>query len=339
MDVTNRRVVLASRPEGMPSSENFRLETQTLPSEPPEGQFLVRVHYLSVDPYMRGRMREARSYADPVGIGAVMVGGAVGEVIASRHPRFPQGSFVEGPFGWQEYAVSDGQGARAVDPELAPIETALYVLGMPGMTAYFGLLKVGAPKAGETVLVSTAAGAVGSLVGQIAQIQGCRAIGIVGSEEKQRYCEEELGFQATYNYKTETDHTGRVRALCPDGVDVYFDNVGGEQLDAAILNMNIGGRISICGQISMYNAAKMPVGPRLWFQFIAKQLRAEGFLVYQFIRQWQEGVQAMSTWLREGRIQYRQRVADGIENAPAAFIEMLQGENIGKQLVRMRAAR
>jgi NADPH-dependent curcumin reductase CurA len=335
MSQTNKQVLLAARPVGIPKESDFELVEKAVPTLA-DGQFLVRILWLSVDPYMRGRMRDAASYAAPLQIGDVMIGGAVGEIVESRHPDYAAGDFVEGMFGWQQYAVSEGEGGvRKLDPDLAPLPTALYALGMPGLTAYFGLLDVGQLKEGDTVVVSGAAGAVGALVGQIAKIKGCRVIGIAGSDEKVEYVTTGLGFDAAFNYRSTKDYSGRLAELCPNGIDVYFDNVGGRITDGALLNLAVGARVVICGQISQYNLTRPELGPRLLFQLIIKQARIEGFLVFQFAGRYREGLEQMAAWLREGRIRYREQIAEGIENAPAAFIGMLQGANIGKQLVKV----
>ncbi len=334
MSRMNKQVLMAARPGGMPQESDFELVERAVP-ELADGQFLVRIIWLSVDPYMRGRMRDAASYAKPLEIGEVMTGGAVGEVIESRHPGYAAGETVEGMFGWQEFAVSDGAEVRKIDPALAPISTALYALGMPGMTAYFALLETGKLKDGETVVVSGAAGAVGTLVGQIAKIHGCRVIGIAGSDEKVDYIKTELGFDDAFNYKSTKGYTGKLAELCPGGIDVYFDNVGGRLTDAAFMNLAVGARIVICGQISQYNLTRPELGPRLLFQLIVKQARVEGFLVFQFADRYHEGMRQMADWLQQGKIRCREDIAEGIERAPAAFIGMLQGANTGKQLVRI----
>ena len=260
MATMNRQIVLAARPEGLPKPSDFRLVEAPVP-ELAEGQFLVKTNYLSVDPYMRGRISEAKSYAEPVQIGEVMVGGTVGTVVESRHPGYRPGEVVVGYWGWQEYAVSDGQGIERFDTSLAPMSTALGVLGMPGMTAYFGLLEIGKPKPGETVFVSGAAGAVGSLVGQIAKIKGCRVVGSAGSQPKVDYLTGELGFDAAFNYKEVKDYAAKLQEVCPNGIDVYFDNVGGPLTDAVFTQINVGARIVVCGQIDQYNATRPPRGP------------------------------------------------------------------------------
>ncbi len=330
----NKRITLASRPEGLPKESDFRL-IETPAPELQDGQVLVRVLYLSVDPYMRGRMSSAKSYAAPLEIGDVITGGAVGRVEQSRNPKFQRGDIVDGFFGWQQYAVSDGKGVRKLDPDIAPITTSLGVLGMPGQTAYFGLFDICKPKPGETVVVSGAAGAVGSYVGQIAKIHGCRVVGIAGTDDKVEYLTGELGFDAAFNYKTNPDYRAKLSELCPEGIDVYFDNVGGPITDAVFLSINVGARIAICGQISQYNAAKPEVGPRLLGMLIVKRARVEGFLVSDYTARFPEGLEHLTRWVREGRLKYRESIVEGIENAPKAFIGMLQGQNIGKQLVKI----
>lgn len=331
---TNRQITLAARPVGFPKEADFKLIEAPVP-EPQEGELLARILWLSVDPYMRGRISGVRSYADPVGIGDVIVGGTVAQVIASKHPQYHPGDIIEGYFGWQEYAVSNGQGVRRIDPELAPVSTALGVLGMPGLTAYFGLLDICNPQPGETVVVSGAAGAVGSLVGQIARIKGCRVIGIAGADEKIAYLTSEPGFDAAFNYHTVTDYDAKLRELCPGGIDVYFDNVGGAITDAVMRNLRLKARISICGQISQYNLAQPEMGPRLLSLLIVHRAKIEGFLVSDYQPRFAEGLQQMAAWLREGKLKYREEITDGLENAPQAFIGMLHGKNTGKQLVRV----
>ena len=330
----NRKFILASRPVGMPKESDFKLiEVPVL--APNAGELIVKSLYISVDPYMRGRMNDARSYADPVEIGGVMVGGVVGEVFASNKPGFAVGDVVQGEFGWQQYAISNGRGVRKVERELGPISTSLGVLGMPGLTAYFGLLDIGQPKAGETVVVSGAAGAVGPIVGQIAKIKGCRAIGIAGSDDKVRYLVDELGFDGAFNYKTTKNYVEKLKELCPKGIDVYFDNVGGKITDAVIPLLNSHARLSICGQISQYNLEKPETGPRWLWALIVKQVRAEGFLVFQFADRFQDAAVEMSRWIKEGQLKYKEDVVEGFENLPRAFIGMLQGDNTGKRLVKV----
>ena len=330
----NRQITLASRPVGMPKESDFRLVDGHMP-RPGAGEVLVRAFYLSVDPYQRGRIGASPGYARGVQPGEVMVGSVVGAVIESNDPRIAQGDVVEGMLGWQEYAVAQPKSLRRIDPRVAPISTALYVLGMPGLTAYFGLLDICRPQPGETVVVSAAAGGVGSLVGQIARLKRCRAIGIAGSNEKIRFITRELGFEGGFNYKDTSDYQARLKELCPNGVDIYFDNVGGPITDAVIRSINTRARIAVCGQISQYNSEQPETGPRWLGQLVVKQAKAEGFLVAQFADRHEEALKQLSLWLHEKKLRYREDIVDGLENAPAAFIGMLEGRNIGKRLVRV----
>jgi len=334
MPQVNKQITLAARPSGMPKPSDFKLVESSVP-EAKAGEILVRLLYVSVDPYMRGRMNDVKSYAPPAQIGEVMGAGAVGQVVNSQSAQFETGDFVEGFFGWQEYAISDGKGVRKLDPSLGSLSTALGVLGIPGLTAYFGLLDIGRPQRGETVVISGAAGAVGSIAGQIAKINGCRVVGIAGSDQKIAWLRDELGFDAAFNYKTTPDYYSKLEELCPNGVDVYFDNVGGPITDAVFRFINTGARIVLCGQIAQYNDEKPGTGPRLLSRLIVKQARAEGFLVFQFAPRYAEGLKQMAAWLKAGKLKYREQFVDGIENTPRAFIGMLQGENTGKQLVRV----
>jgi leukotriene B4 12-hydroxydehydrogenase/15-oxo-prostaglandin 13-reductase len=330
----NRQFKLAARPVGLPKESDFSFTESPLPS-PAEGQVLVKTVYLSVDPYMRGRITGVRTYADPVNIGDVMQGGTVGQVMESTAPGFAAGDFVTGMWGWQEFAAVDPNTLRKLDPALAPISTALGVLGMPGMTAYFGFLDICKPQPGETVLVSGAAGAVGSLVGQIAKIKGCRAVGIAGTDDKVEWMTKELGFDAAFNYKSASDYGAKLKELCPNGIDCYFDNVGGAITDAVFPQMNTYGRISICGQISQYNLEKPEPGPRLLSLVLVKQLKVEGFIVFRWLNRYPEGITQMAQWLREGKLKHREEVVDGFENTVKAFIGMLKGDNTGKMLVKV----
>ena len=330
----NRRVVLASRPVGVPREADFRLEEAPVP-EPGAGECLVRVSYLSVDPYMRGRISGRKSYAAPVGLGEVIVGRGVGRVVASRTDRVRAGEYVTGEFGWQEYATAAA--VRKVDAGAAPLSAYLGVLGMPGLTAFYGLLKVAGVSPGETVCVSGAAGAVGSAVGQIARIHGCRAVGIAGGPAKCGWVAGELGFDAAIDYKGQ-DVGAALGEACPEGVDVYFDNVGGPVTDAVFPHLNVRSRVAVCGQISQYNAVEPPVGPRLLWHFIVKRIRAEGFLVFDFREHDAESLARMAAWVRDGRLKYAETVAKGIGSAAAAFIGMLGGANMGKQVVRLSDA-
>jgi NADPH:quinone reductase len=331
----NRQFVLAARPVGMPKESDFRLVSAPIPALA-SGQVLLRTIFLSVDPYMRGRMNGIRTYADPVDIGQLMVGGTVGKVVQSSNPQFQVGDVVVGYWGWQEFAVSDGKGLQKLDTSLAPASTALGVLGMPGMTAYFGFLDICQPKPGETVVVSGAAGAVGSLVGQIAKIKGCRAVGIAGSDDKIAWLINDLGFDAAFNYKTTEDYIAKFKELCPKGIDCYFDNVGGPVTDAILPVLNVKARISVCGQISQYNSARPEPGVRPYVFLLSKQSRAEGFIVSQFADRFPEGVAQMAQWIKEGKLKYREHFVEGFENAPRALIGVLQGDNTGKMIVAIR---
>jgi NADPH-dependent curcumin reductase CurA len=331
---TYRRVVLVRRPPGEPAESDFRVEEVPMP-EPRYGEVLVKVAYLSLDPYQRGRMRDAASYAAAVGLGEVMTGGIVGEVVKSSNARFAVGDIVEDRLGWQEYAIGGGATMRKVDASLAPISTANGVLGMPGMTAYFGLLEVGQPKTGETIVVSAASGAVGQVVGQIGKIMGCRVVGVAGGAKKCGFVKDELGFDACVDYKAEKDLDAALRAACPNGIDVYFDNVGGEISDAVLRNINFFGRVALCGSISQYNATTPPMGPRLLGTFVGKRVRAQGFIVTDFAGKYEPAMRQMGEWIKSGRLKYREDVVQGIDKAPRAFIGMLRGENFGKMLVKM----
>jgi hypothetical protein len=331
----NHRVVLASRPSGMPTRANFRLEAVPVPHAA-AGEIVVRNHWLSLDPYMRGRMDAAKSYAKPVEIDQVMEGGTVGEVVESQHERFKVGEFVTGRFGWQEYAVSDGSGAARVDPQLAPLSTYLGVLGMPGVTAWVGLLDIAQPKAGDTVVVSAASGAVGSVVGQIAKIKGCRAVGIAGGKAKCDYVVGELGLDACVDYKASAFHD-ELKAACPDGIDVYFENVGGAILDAVLARMNAFGRIAVCGLIAQYNAASADqlYGNKNIRSILTNRLRVQGFIVSDRMELWRPARADLAQWFADGKLRYRETVAHGLESAPDALIGLLQGQNFGKQLVKL----
>jgi leukotriene B4 12-hydroxydehydrogenase/15-oxo-prostaglandin 13-reductase len=330
----NRQFKLAARPTGLPKESDFTVVTAPLPSLA-EGQALVKTVYLSVDPYMRGRITGIRTYADPVNIGDVMQGGAVGQVIESKSPELAAGDFVLGHWGWQEYAVVEGGKVRKLDPNVAPVSTALGVFGMPGMTAYFGFLEICRPKPGETVVVSGAAGAVGSLVGQIARINNCRVIGIAGADHKINWLVNELGFDGAFNYKTTSDYDIKLKELCPNGIDCYFDNVGGNITDAVFPRMNAYGRVSVCGQIALYNLEKPEPGLRLLPYVLVKQLLVEGFIVTRFEGRFGEAMAHVTQWIKEGKLKYREQIVEGFENTPKAFIGMLQGENTGKMLVKV----
>jgi NADPH:quinone reductase len=330
-----RQFALAARPVGMPKESDFQLVQTPVPPLSND-QILLRTLFLSVDPYMRSRITGIKTYADPVDIGQVMVGGTVGQVVQSKNPKFQVGDIFEGYWGWREYFVSSGEKLRKLDPSLAPVSTALGVLGMPGMTAYFGLLDICKPQPGETIVVSGAAGAVGSLVGQIAKIVGCRAVGVAGSDDKVTWVVNELGFDAAFNYKTTENYVAALKEFCPKGIDCYFDNVGGAVTDAVLPVLNPKGRISVCGQISQYNVQKPEPGLRnILIYLLSKQARAEGFLVYQFTERYPEGMAQMAKWIREGKLKYREQIVEGFENTTGAFIGMLKGDNTGKMLVKV----
>jgi leukotriene B4 12-hydroxydehydrogenase/15-oxo-prostaglandin 13-reductase len=328
-----RQFKLAARPVGLPKESDFKLIEAPLPT-PQQGEVLVKTVYLSVDPYMRGRITGIRTYADPVNIGDVMVGGTVGQVIESRDPSFQPGDFVAGYWGWQDHTVARASGLRKLDPQMAPVSTALGVLGVPGITAYFGFVEICHPAAGETVVVSGAAGAVGSLVGQIAKIHGCHVIGIAGGDDKIQHIVKDLGFDAAFNYKTTGDYVAKLKELCPNGIDCYFDNVGGVISDAVFTLLNPFGRVSVCGQISQYNLQEPELGPRLLIQILVRQLKVEGFIVTRFQERWPQGIAQMARWIQEGKIRYREDIVEGFEKTPRAFIDMLQGKNTGKMLVK-----
>ena len=335
----NRQILLASRPKGEPRPENFRMVETAIP-EPGEGQMLLRTIYLSLDPYMRGRMSDAPSYAPPTEVGGVMEGQAVCEVVKSNAPNFASGDLVMAGAGWQEYSIFDGRSLRKIDPKLAPPSYALGVLGMPGLTAYGGLLNIGAPQAGETLVVAAASGAVGSVVGQIGKIKGCRVVGIAGGEAKCRYVKEELGFDECLDHRRPT-LAEDLRAACPKGVDIYFENVGGAVFDAVLPLFNNFARIPVCGIIAHYNATELPAGPDrtplLLRHILVKRLTFRGFIVVDYFSQFGDFLRDVGGWLREGRIKYREDVTDGLENAPRELIGLLKGENFGKKIIRVSA--
>ncbi|MDP6272332.1 MAG: NADP-dependent oxidoreductase [Alphaproteobacteria bacterium] len=330
---TNRRVTLATRPTGFPKPSDFALVEDPIP-EPGPGQVLVRNHYLSLDPYMRGRMNDVKSYVPPVQIGETMVGATAGEVTQSNAPGLAVGDFVMVPGGWQDYSVASAAEALKLDAEAAPISTGLGALGMPGMTAYFGLLDLGQPKPGDTVFVSAASGAVGAVVGQIAKMCGCRTVGSAGSDAKVAYVLDELGFDAAINYKT-ADLGAAIDTACPDGIDVYFDNVGGAITDAVFERMNMWGRVAVCGQISQYNLTQEDLGPRNLRFSLVNRINIRGFIVFDFMARYGEARKRLTRWYQEGSLKILEDISDGLENAPAGLIGLLQGENFGKKLIRI----
>ncbi len=334
MNESNTQVLFKSRPEGCPTESNFEIVKSAMPVAG-EGQVLRRTIYLSVDPYMRGRMSTARSYAEGAKLGEPMVGSTISEVVESKNPRYRAGDFILGLDGWQAYAVSDGKGLRKLDPADAPITCAVGVLGMPGLTSYVGLLDIGKPKEGETVVVSAAAGAVGSIAGQIAKIKGCRVVGTAGSDEKCAYVVNELGFDACINYKSE-DLKEALKAACPNGIDIYFDNVGGAVLEAVLKRINVHARIPLIGLISQYNDAKPSPGPNLG-SVLSNRALIQGMIIFDHVDRMPDFLRDMSQWLREGKVHYREDIVQGLENAPRALIGLLNGENIGKRVVQVSA--
>ncbi len=330
---SNIKVLLAARPKGYPRNEDFLVIESEIPKVK-EGELLVKIDWLSLDPYMRGRMNDVKSYAPSVEVGEVMVGGAVGTIIESRTSLFSTGEIVEGSFGWQSYALSNGVGLRKINPELGPIQSSIGVLGMPGLTAYFGLLDVCQPIAGDTVVVSAASGAVGQIAGQIAKIMGCRVIGTAGTNKKVQFIVDELGFDVGINYKTENVGAS-LNSACPDGIDIYFDNVGGFVTDEVIKRINTGARIAICGQVSQYNLEEPELGPRNLFHLTKSQAKMEGFLVFAYEARYDEALHRLSKWINQDKLKYKEDVAEGIRNAPQTFIGMLNGENLGKTLIKV----
>ena len=331
----SREIRLKSYPEGLPTPDDFELATVELP-DPADGEVLVRNHYMSVDPYMRGRMRDSKSYAPPFALGAPLNGHSVGEVVTSTDPDFKPGDAVAGFGGWRDHCIASGADLVRVDPTLAPLQTYLGTLGMPGMTAYVGLLDIGRPEKGQTVFVSAASGAVGSIVGQIAKIKGCRVVGSAGSDEKIAWLEGEAGFDAAFNYKRADHLNAELTRHCPDGIDVYFDNVGGPVLDAVMAQISSGARIALCGSIAEYNEPTgQRQGPSLNRIAQGGLARIEGFNQGQYQDRHEEALALLAMWVRRGTLQYKEDIVVGLEKAPEAFIGMMQGKNFGKVLVQV----
>ena len=331
----NRRWVLSRYPEGMPEESDWNL-IETPIRDPDDGEVLIRSLYLSVDPYMRGRISPNKNYTAGVEIGGLMQGGGVGEVVKSGDPDWKPGDIAESRgFGWQEYPILKSRLLRRIDPSIAPIQSAVSYLGMPGLTAYFALLDIGNPQPGETVLVSAASGAVGQIVGQIAKIKGCRAVAVAGSEAKLAWCRE-IGYAAGINHREATDLTAEIARACPDGVNVYFDNTAGPIHDAAMANLVLKARIIICGMVSLSGKFGEPdIGPRHHRQLLINRARMEGFLVSDYSDRFEEGIAELAGWYRDGQLKIREDILDGIENMPKAFLRLLSGENFGKQLVKL----
>lgn len=337
-DNVNRRIILNSRPVGAPTTADFRLQRDAVPVAG-KGEMLLRTLYLSLDPYMRGRMSDAPSYIAPIGVGDVMEGGTVSRVVSSDNPDFQPGDLVLAFGGWQDYSLSDGKGLTKLDPRMSNPSQALGVLGMPGLTGYMGLLDIGQPKAGETVVVAAASGPVGSVVGQVANIQGCRVVGIAGGPEKCRFVVDELGFNACIDRYSE-NFADQLKASCPKGIDVYFENVGGAVLDAVLPLLNVCARVPVCGLIAHYNDTALPPGPdrlaQLTRRILTKRLKVQGFIVFaDYGGRFPEFYKQMSEWVKSGQVKVREDIVDDLENAPQAFIGLLQGKNFGKLVIRV----
>ncbi|WJG28040.1 NADP-dependent oxidoreductase [Vibrio furnissii] len=337
-ELMNQRIVLASRPVGAPTKQDFRLETVTQP-QPGEGEVLLRTIYLSLDPYMRGRMSDAKSYADPVALNAVMVGGTVCQVEVSHHPDFAVGEWVLAYTGWQRYAISNGDGLLKLGTQPTHPSFALGIMGMPGFTAYMGLLDIGQPKAGETIVVAAATGPVGATVGQIGKIKGCRVVGVAGGEDKCRHAVDVLGFDACIDHKAD-DFAEQLAQACPKGIDVYFENVGGKVFDAVMPLLNTKARIPLCGLVSQYNATALPEGPdrlsSLMGMLLVKRIKMQGFIIFDdYGHRYNEFAQDMSQWLAEGKMQYREQIVPGLAQAPTAFMGLLEGKNFGKLVIEV----
>ena len=329
-----QQIVLASRPKGIPTTDNFRIEDMQLP-QIENGDVLLESLYYSVDPYMRGRMNDAKSYIPPFQIDHPIEGGVIAKVIASKSNKLEVGDFVIGRLPWSIHTVTSGKELQKIDITIAPASYYLGILGMPGLTAYFGLMDIGKPKAGETVVVSGAAGAVGIVVGQIAKIQGCRVIGIAGSDEKTEMLKAEFGYDEAINYKTTVNLKKVITKLCPNAVDIYFDNVGGEISDAVISNINVHARIPLCGQISLYNNSEMSIGPRLQPILLTRSVLMQGFIVSNYQTRFHEGIQQLAKWIKEGKLKYTETKVKGFNQLPTAFLGLFKGENTGKMIVEV----
>jgi len=334
MIMTSKQIIFASRPKGMPVKDNFVFEEYELP-QINEGELLLQSMFISVDPYMRGRMNEAKSYVPPFELGKPFMGGLVAKVIESRSANFKAGDVVTGMLPWREKMIVPEKHVQKIDTSIAPPSYYLGILGMPGLTAYFGLIHIGKPKAGETLVVSGAAGAVGVVVGQIGKIMGCRVVGIAGSDEKTSLLKSKFGFDEAINYKTATDLKGAIKAACPNGVDIYFDNVGGEISDAVIRNINFHGRIPLCGQIALYNTTELPVGPRVQPWLLTRSILMQGFIVGNFQSHFPEGIVQLAAWVKEGKLSFIETIEKGFEKLPDALIGLFHGENMGKMVVEV----
>lgn len=330
--MTTNQIVLASRPKGIPTLSNFRNENVKMP-EIKNGEILVKVIYFSVDPYMRGRMNDIQSYIEPFQIDQPIKGAAVAKVIESKSNKFKPGEVIVGMLPWSQHYICSEKEIKKIDTSIAPSSYYLGVLGMTGLTAYFGFMNICKPKSGETVVISGAAGAVGVVVGQIAKIQGCRVIGITGSDEKTNVLKDDFGFDETINYKTTKDISKAIAKICPDGVDIYFDNVGGDISDAVITNMNFQGRIALCGQISLYNTIEKPIGPRLQPILLTRSVLMQGFIISNYQSDFPEGIKQLSTWVKEGKLKFTETIELGFDQLPKALLGLFKGENTGKMIV------
>ena len=330
----NKTILLKSRPEGTPTLDNFEFAEIDKPTVS-EGQVLLKTKYVSVDPYLRGRMRDEKSYIEPFQLDEPIQSGIIAEVVASENPDFKTGDYINGMLDWKKIQTHNGKGLQKVDQSKAPLSAYLGILGLTGITAYVGLLKIGEPKEGETVLVSGASGAVGSVVGQIAKIKGCKVVGIAGSDEKINLLQDTFGFDEGINYNKTNTMQKAIKEACPNGVDVYFDNVGGEILDAAIANMNRFGRVVNCGAISLYNETEQPTGPRLETSLVKKSLKMQGFIARDYQDDFNKIVPQLASWLQKDKLTYEETIVDGFENIPQAFIDLFDGKNKGKMVVKV----
>ena len=329
-----KQIVLAVRPKGLPTKENFRTETVTLPGLQ-SGEVLIKAKYFSVDPYMRGKMNDVKSYTPPYQVNAPIYGGAIGEILESESESFKKGDVVRGNIPWATESVVDAKSLIKIDTTIAPETYFLGILGMPGLTAYFGLLYIGKPNPADTVVISGAAGAVGIVVGQIAKLKACRVVGIAGNEDKIKMLKDEFHFDEVINYKTTSDMNKSVKDACPNGVDIFFDNVGGKISDAVIAHINFHARIVLCGQISLYNSTETPVGPRLQPILVTRSALMQGFIVGDFQKNFSEGIQQLSQWVKENKLEYRQTIIEGFDKLPDAFLGLFSGKNVGKMIVKV----
>ena len=330
----NNVIKLHKRPEGKPTPDNFKFDIEDMPKEGP-GELLLKTVYVSVDPYLRGRMNDSKSYVPAFQLNQPIQSGIIAEVIESENEQFPKGSFVSGMLDWKEYQISNGKGLMQADPKAASLSAYLGILGMTGLTAYLGLMEIGKPKYGETLFISGAAGAVGSVAGQIGKILGCKVAGLAGTDEKVSLLKNKFGFDEAFNYKTTSDRKKAITTACPDGIDIYFDNVGGEISDDVMAKMNRLGRVVVCGAISLYNATEIPTGPRVQPLLITKSILMQGFIVSNYADKFPEAMQHLTGWLKEGKLTYKETIVEGFDKIPEAFIGLFEGKNEGKMIVRV----